>query len=227
MKTGYFKILKAQATDKMNRIVKTIENKQKEIKLKLDEDEDLKFLDKLSAKELQPLLEILKTEQNQGIDSLYKGLTVVSNRILNREDNLNIDDVNALVSFIKAEIHLLGGNTLANLGRGNQGVTYKEIVKDVCERIGINKKVLDGKEDISALEYLFFKEFRQHFDKLKAKYDTKNQSITNEEIEKEIVKEYANGLLSTLLPNNLTGPAWRKTIPIVLTVTKLRGNVRV
>lgn len=157
MKTGYFKILKAQATDKMNRIVTTIENKQKEIKLKLDEDEDLKFLDKLSAKELQPLLEILKTEQNQGIDSLYKGLTVVSNRILNREDNLNIDDVNALVSFIKAEIHLLGGNTLANLGRGNQGVTYKEIVKDVCERIGINKKVLDGKEDISALEYLFLK----------------------------------------------------------------------
>ena len=43
MKTGYFKILKAQATDKMNRIVTTIENKQKEIKLKLDEDEDLKF----------------------------------------------------------------------------------------------------------------------------------------------------------------------------------------
>ncbi|MDU6206290.1 hypothetical protein [Veillonella sp.] len=227
MKKGYFKILKAQATDKMNRIVTTIENKQDEIKLRLDEDEDLKFLDELSAKELMPLLKILKTEPNQGIESIYKGLTVVSNKIFNREDKLNIDDVKEQVSFIKAEIHLLGGNTLVNLGRGNQGVTYKEIVKDVCERIGIKQNDLEGKDDINALEYLFFKEFRQHFDKLKAKYDTKNQSITNEEIEKEIVKGYANGLLSTLLPNNLTGPAWRKTIPIVLTVTKLRGNVKV
>ena len=164
-------------------------------KFNIDDDSDLSFLYHLPLEDLKMLHNILISEDNF-----------------------------FLVKFIISEVHLLGGNTLVNLGRGNQGVTYKEIVKDVCERIGINKKELKRKDDIKTLELLFFKEFRQQFDKLKAKYDLKNKSITDDEIKEKLFDEYTNGLLKTLLPNNLTGPAWRKTIRIVLIITELRKN---
>lgn len=187
-------------------------------KFNIDNDNDLSFLDQLPFEELKRLYNILVSEDNIFLNKI-KG---VVQKNINEFDESNVDD---LVKFIISEIHLLGGNTLVNLGRGNQGVTYKEIVKDVCERIGINKKELKSKDDIKALENLFFKEFRQQFDKLKAKYDLKNKSVTDDEIKEKLFDEYTNGLLKTLLPNNLTGPAWRKTIRIVLIITELRKNI--
>ena len=222
MKKASFKILKEQAADKVNRIVTIIENKHNEIKLRLEEDEDLKFLDELSIEDLEPLIAILKSEQNQRIDVVYQRINVITDKIISREDKLNTDDIKALVSFIKSEIHLLGGNTLVNLGRGNQGVTYKEIVKDVCKRIGINKSRLQNQEDIEVLENFFFEVFQEQFDKLRAKYATKDKDITSDEIEDKLFKQYTNGAIQTLIPTNLTGPAWRKTLRIVLIVRKLR-----
>lgn len=222
MKKASFKILKEQAADKVNRIVTIIENKHNEIKLRLEEDEDLKFLDELSIEDLEPLIAILKSEQNQRIDVVYQKINAITDKIINREDKLNTDDIKALVSFIKSEIHLLGGNTLVNLGRGNQGVTYKEIVKDVCKRIGINKSRLQNQEDIEVLENFFFEVFQEQFDKLRAKYATKDKDITSDEIEDKLFKQYTNGAIQTLIPTNLTGPAWRKTLRIVLIVRKLR-----
>jgi len=222
MKKASFKILKEQAADKVNRIVTIIENKHNEIKLRLEEDEDLKFLDELSIEDLEPLIAILKSEQNQRIDVVYQRINAITDKIINREDKLNTDDIKALVSFIKSEIHLLGGNTLVNLGRGNQGVTYKEIVKDLCKRIGINKSRLQNQEDIEVLENFFFEVFQEQFDKLRAKYATKDKDITSDEIEDKLFKQYTNGAIQTLIPTNLTGPAWRKTLRIVLIVRKLR-----
>lgn len=222
MKKASFKILKEQAADKVNRIVTIIENKHNEIKLRLEEDEDLKFLDELSIEDLEPLIVILKSEQNQRIDVVYQRINAITDKIINREDKLNTDDIKALVSFIKSEIHLLGGNTLVNLGRGNQGVTYKEIVKDVCKRIGINKSRLQNQEDIEVLENFFFEVFQEQFDKLRAKYATKDKDITSDEIEDKLFKQYTNGAIQTLILTNLTGPAWRKTLRIVLIVRKLR-----
>lgn len=222
MKKASFKILKEQAADKVNRIVTIIENKHNEIKLRLEEDEDLKFLDELSIEDLEPLIAILKSEQNQRIDVVYQRINAITDKIINREDKLNTDDIKALVSFIKSEIHLLGGNTLVNLGRGNQGVTYKEIVKDVCKRIGINKSRLQNQEDIEVLENFFFEVFQEQFDKLRAKYATKDKDITSDEIEDKLFKQYTNGAIQTLIPTNITGPAWRKTLRIVLIVRKLR-----
>lgn len=222
MKKASFKILKEQAADKVNRIVTIIENKHNEIKLRLEEDEDLKFLDELSIEDLEPLIVILKSEQNQRIDVVYQRINAITDKIINREDKLDTDDIKALVSFIKSEIHLLGGNTLVNLGRGNQGVTYKEIVKDVCKRIGINKSRLQNQEDIEVLENFFFEVFQEQFDKLRAKYATKDKNITSDEIEDKLFKQYTNGAIQTLIPTNLTGPAWRKTLRIVLIVRKLR-----
>lgn len=224
MKKASFKILKEQAADKVNRIVTIIENKHNEIKLRLEEDEDLKFLDELSIEDLEPLIAILKSEQNQRIDVVYQRINAITDKIINREDKLNTDDIKALVSFIKSEIHLLGGNTLVNLGRGNQGVTYKEIVKDVCKRIGINKSRLQNQEDIEVLENFFFEVFQEQFDKLRAKYATKDKDITSDEIEDKLFKQYTNGAIQTLIPTNLTGPAWRKTLRIVLIVRKLRRS---
>lgn len=187
-------------------------------KFNIDNDNDLLFLYKLPFEDLKRVYDFLISEDNVFLDKI-KG--VVQKNIIEFDES-NVDD---LVKFIISEIHLLGGNTLVNFGRGNQGVTYKEIVKDVCERIGINKKELKRKDDIKTLENLFFKEFRQQFDKLKAKYDLKNKSVTDDEIKEKLFDEYTNGLLKTLLPNNLTGPAWRKTIRIVLIITELRKNI--
>ena len=57
------------------------------------------------------------------------------------------------------------------------------------------------------------------------KYDKKNKTVSDDEIKEKLFDEYTNGLLKTLLPNNLTGPAWRKTIRIVLIITELRKNI--
>lgn len=186
-------------------------------KFNIDNDSDLSFLYHLPFEDLKRLHNILISEDNFLLDKI-KGF------VQQDTNQFNESNVTDLVKFIISEVHLLGGNTLVNLGRGNQGVTYKEIVKDVCERIGINKKELKSKDDIKTLEHLFFKEFRQQFDKLKAKYDLKNKSITDDEIKEKLFEEYTNGLLKILLPNNLTGPAWRKTIRIVLIITELRKN---
>ena len=187
-------------------------------KFNIDNDNDLLFLYQLSYEDLKRLYNVLVSEDNFLLDKI-KGFVQPDTT------QFNESNVENLVKFIIAEVHLLGGNTLVNLGRGNQGVPYKEIVKDVCERIGINKKELKSKDDIKTLENLFFKEFRQQFDKLKAKYDFKNKSVTDDEIKEKLFDEYTNGLLKTLLPNNLTGPAWRKTIRIVLIITELRKNI--
>ena len=187
-------------------------------KFNIDDDNDLLFLYKLPFEELKRLYNILISEDNFLLDKI-KG-------VVEQDTNkFNESNVNDLVKFIISEIHLLGGNTLVNLGRGNQGVPYKEIVKDVCERIGINKKAIKNKDDIKTLENLFFREFRQQFDKLKAKYDKKNKTVSDDEIKEKLFDEYTNGLLKTLLPYNLTGPAWRKTVRIVLLITELRKNL--
>ena len=102
-------------------------------KFNIDNDNDLSFLNQLPFEDLKRLHNILISEDNIFLDKI-KG--VVQKNIV-EFDEQNVED---LVKFIISKIHLLGGNTLVNLGRGNQGVTYKEIVKDVCERIGINKK---------------------------------------------------------------------------------------
>lgn len=187
-------------------------------KFNIDNDNDLLFLYKLPFEELKRLYNILISEDNFLLDKI-KG---VVEQDTNKFNESNVDD---LVKFIISEIHLLGGNTLVNFGRGNQGVTYKEIVKDVCERIGINKKAIKNKDDIKTLENLFFREFRQQFDKLKAKYDKKNKTVSDDEIKEKLFDEHTNGLLKTLLPYNLTGPAWRKTVRIVLLITELRKNI--
>lgn len=187
-------------------------------KFNIDNDNDLLFLYQLPFEDLKRLHNILISEENIFLDKI-KG--VVQKNIVEFDES-NVED---LVKFIISEIHLLGGNTLVNLGRGNQGVPYKEIVKDVCERIGINKKAIKNKDDIKTLENLFFREFRQQFDKLKAKYDKKNKTVSDDEIKEKLFDEYTNGLLKTLLPNNLTGPAWRKTVRIVLLITELRKNI--
>ena len=109
-------------------------------KFNIDDDSDLSFLYHLPLEDLKMLHNILISEDNFLLDKI-KGFVQQDTNHFNES---NVDD---LVKFIISEVHLLGGNTLVNLGRGNQGVTYKEIVKDVCERIGINKKELKSKDD--------------------------------------------------------------------------------
>lgn len=187
-------------------------------KFNIDNDNDLLFLYKLPFEDLKRLHDFLISKDNIFLKKI-KG--VVQKNIIEFDES-NVDD---LVKFIISEIHLLGGNTLVNFGRGNQGVTYKEIVKDVCARIGINEKLLENTDDIKRLEDLFFKEFRQQFDELDRKYDSENKDVSDDEIKKKLFDKYTNGLLTTLSPKNLTGPAWRKTVPIVLIITELRNNI--
>lgn len=191
-------------------------------KFNIDNDNDLLFLYQLPYEDLKRLHNVILSEDNIFLNKI-KGFV---QHDINQFNESNVED---LVKYIIDEVHLLGGNTLVNLGRGKQGVPYKEIVKDVCERIGIKKEEIKNKDDIKTLENLFFKEFRQQFDNLVAKYDSKNdsknESVSDDEIKEKLFDEYTNGLLKTLSPINLTGPAWRKTVRIVLLVTELRKNM--
>ena len=183
----------------------------------IDNDNDLLFLYKLPFEDLKKIHNILIAE-----DKLVDKIKEVVVQNTNKFDESNVDD---LVKFIISEIHLLGGNTIFNLVRGNQGVPYKEIVKDVCERIGIKKEEIKNNNDIKSLENLFFNDFRQQFDKIRFKYDSENKDVSDNEIKEELFDEYTDSLLKTLSPINSTGPAWRKTVPIVLIITELRNNI--
>lgn len=112
-------------------------------------DKDLQFLTEMSDKELTPFIEIL-TQDKKGEKLWTEELTSLQ---------VYKDNYPNHRMYIKEAIHefqKFGGDTIANLFRGGRGVSYDEILCDVCKalKVGIEKN-----DDVLSRECALLKKY--------------------------------------------------------------------
>ena len=122
-------------------------------------DKDLQFLTEMSNEELTPFIKILTQDKN--------GETIWTEELTSLQaykDNYPNHHM-----YIKEAIHefqKFGGDTIANIFRGGRGVSYDEILSDVCKalevEIGKNDDVLSRE---CALLKKYFKDMLEKFSK--------------------------------------------------------------
>lgn len=95
-------------------------------------DPDLNLLGQCSNEELQLLVSILTTDPRDGDTRWTESLTSTP------EYRLLAPDHRRYWQLIAAEFQRYGANTLASLVRLGQGVTYREILVDVCGKLDVN-----------------------------------------------------------------------------------------
>ncbi|MCK7198566.1 DUF3944 domain-containing protein [Enterobacter bugandensis] len=95
-------------------------------------DPDLNLLGQCSNDELQLLVSIMTTDPRDGDTRWTEGLTSTP------EFRLLAPDHRRYWQLIAAEFQRYGANTLASLVRLGQGVTYREILVDVCDKLDVN-----------------------------------------------------------------------------------------
>ena len=136
----------------------------------MKEDRDLIFLANCKNEELKTLVDIL-THDNNGDVRYSEELTstyAYSHCYPNRLNNMWKE--------IAGELQKFGGNTIANVCRG-EGVAYKTILKDVCKRLKVCYSDNDSTENIEksllekltkeAIEKMSEKELRKLAEELK------------------------------------------------------------
>lgn len=89
-------------------------------------DPDLDFLRDVPSSDLDPLVEILIKS------GLTEELTKSGSYIRHHPDHRIYWDL------IAAEIQCFGANSFATVFRGGQGVLYKEVLTDVCDKLKVN-----------------------------------------------------------------------------------------
>ena len=95
-------------------------------------DPDLNLLGQCSNEELQVLVSILTTDPRDGDTRWTESLTGTSEyRVLAPQHRL-------YWQLIAAELQRYGANTLMSLARLGQGVVYREILEDVCDKLDVN-----------------------------------------------------------------------------------------
>ncbi|SDO92617.1 DUF3944 domain-containing protein [Selenomonas ruminantium] len=94
-------------------------------------DEDLEILSIAENDDLQVLVDYL-TRDEDGDLRLTEELTSTSGYKNNR------NNPNAYWQDIAAELQCFGGNTFVNFLRGGEGVTYREVLCDVCDYLNVN-----------------------------------------------------------------------------------------
>ena len=119
-------------------------------------DHDLEFLRSVPNESLNDLVDLFKKEAN-----LTQGLSI------NDEYKRYYPDHQKYIERIMEEIQLFGGNSFANLFRGNKGVEYKEILCDVCDKMKVNYSKSADAQHIE--QDLLIKILNDHLEKLNAR----------------------------------------------------------
>lgn len=126
------------------------------------------------------------------------------------------------------EIRLDGSNTILNIFRGRPSVDYDEVVADVARKIGIpNDKITD---DYKNNEILILEKVSNDFWSTLPPEERSNKLKHLTKLDTQF--NYFNMLLSEIKPlckqfsawiiQDIAGPAFRKTIPTVITIALLR-----
>ena len=153
-------------------------------------DPDLNFLGNCSDEDLIDLVHCLTADKDGGpiltetltISDEYKSYKTMYSKYWQR---------------IAEEIQLFGGNSFANMLRGGDGVLYKEILCDVCEKLDVN---FNRSSDTSLIEsYLFQKILRDAFSEMS---DEEKKSFLRDFMEEN---QYIN--INNITPQLLNGVA--------------------
>ncbi|MFM2346274.1 MAG: hypothetical protein RL654_1027 [Pseudomonadota bacterium] len=94
-------------------------------------DPDLEFLSKIRSTDLDDLVRCLTHDKDRSA-RLTEELTA------NSQYKAHYPNHSKYWELIAAEIQCFGGNTLANALRGGKGVPYKEVLTEVCDKLGVN-----------------------------------------------------------------------------------------
>lgn len=105
-------------------------------------DPDLNLLGQCSNEELQLLVSILTTDPRDGDTRWTESLTSTP------EYRLLAPEHRRYWQLIAAEFQRYGANTLVSLMRLGQGVTYREILGDVCDKLDVNYNLKSTTETI-------------------------------------------------------------------------------
>ena len=95
------------------------------------QDSDLEFLADMASVDLDPLVKILTTDKDGGA-RLTEELTTHARYQASSPDH------HAYWDLIAAEIQCFGANTLGTLVRGGEGVSYREVLTDACDKLKVN-----------------------------------------------------------------------------------------
>lgn len=117
---------------------------------------DLQFLEQCSSEELDDLVHILVYDTD-GEKRITGSLDADPKYIRHSPDH------KIYLNEIVEEFKLFGGNSFANLFRGNHGVPYKEILCDVCDKLDVkyNKNAITQKIEEDLLITLIGKAIKQ------------------------------------------------------------------
>lgn len=94
-------------------------------------DQDLEFLKDCTSEDLDILVTIL-TKDKDGSERLTEELTTSGKFKQYSPDHKQYWDL------IAAEIQCFGGNSFATMLRGGEGVLYKEVLTDACDKLKVN-----------------------------------------------------------------------------------------
>lgn len=94
-------------------------------------DPDMEFLGKCTSAELEPLVHYLMCDKEGG-------LRATETLSVNEDYQRHQPDHRQYWTAIAAELQHFGANSIASLLRGDEGVLYREILMDVCDRMKVN-----------------------------------------------------------------------------------------
>lgn len=94
-------------------------------------DKDLEFLANVPSEDMDTLVKTL-THDKDGKLRITEELTKDPEYIKNHPDHVKY------WQLVAGELQRYGGNTFVTLARGGQGVEYREILCDVCDKLDVN-----------------------------------------------------------------------------------------
>jgi uncharacterized protein YaaW (UPF0174 family) len=107
------------------------ERKRRGFNMGYREDEDLSLLGRCSSEDLEPIVQYL-TRDKDGSTRWAENLTKCEGY------HRWYPDHRRYWKEIASEIQLFGGNSFASLFRGGEGVLYREVLTDVCDKMNVN-----------------------------------------------------------------------------------------
>ena len=111
-------------------------------------------------------LHFLRRSSNEDLEPLVKYLTKPVTEELSAKEKYKRHYPNhrEYVDEITFELRLFGGNTIANLIRGGQGLPYKEIVQDVASKLKVDYTDDDSVEEVELK--ILIEILKRSFDKM-------------------------------------------------------------
>lgn len=207
-----------------------------DMEIKFREDPDLNVLQHASNADLQTLVKYLTRDKTGAIRKSQQLLDQPRFKAAG-------DKLNQVWDLIAAELQLYGGNTVTNLFR-RTGVTYREILLDVCDSQSIKIKPSESIFDLESqlIERLIGKlweklspeQRKEFFETIASNIANKDQSLADRIIQainiNPIILYTTAAFIAgpsgwAILLQSIAGPAYEVTTPSVVHIAYIRRTL--